>query len=360
MIFIDEIEKEVDYIVVGQGLAGTSVALRLMGAGKRVLIFDEPQKNNCSRVAAGLFNPITGKGSVKTWLAEQLYESFTHFYVQCERLWATKFFFPMPLYRPFGSIEEQNNWMGKSADKRPSQFVKSVFTKTTFGDQVNDPFGGMLLSGCGYLDVPLFLEIARNYFFSNNSYQESFFDYSSIDSSLAGVRYQDIKAKKIIFCSGVSANPFFDWLAIRPLKGETVTVQLPINPSVIFNKGVYLVPVNGTTAYKVGSTYELQDVKPQVTLKGRAELEDKLQNLLKINFEITDQQWGIRPTTIDRRPMLGAHPKYENLIIFNGLGTKGVSLAPYFSDQLANWLGGIGEILPEVNIKRFKALYSSS
>jgi len=346
--------------VVGQGLAGTSLALRLMGAGKRVSIFDEPQKNNCSRVAAGLFNPITGKGSVKTWLAEQLYESVTNFYTQTERLLGAKFFFPMPLYRPFGSVEEQNNWMGKSANNQLNQFVQSAFTKTAFGEQVHDPFGGIFLTGCGYLDVPLFLEAARNYFSANDSYQESFFDYSSVDPSPEGVRYQDLKAKKIIFCSGVSANPFFDWLAIRPLKGETITVQMPTKPSVIFNKGVYLVPVNGTTAYKVGSTYELQDVSQQVTLKGRTELVDKLQKLLKINFEVTDQQWGIRPTTIDRRPMLGAHPKFGNLIIFNGLGTKGVSLAPYFSNQLANWLVGTGEILPEVNIKRFKALYSSS
>ena len=58
--------------------------------------------------------------------------------------------------------------------------------------------------------------------------------------------------------------------------------------------------------------------------------------------------------------MLGEHPKQKNLIIFNGLGTKGVSLAPYFSSQLANWLEGNGEIMPEVNIKRFNALYSKS
>jgi glycine/D-amino acid oxidase-like deaminating enzyme len=75
---------------------------------------------------------------------------------------------------------------------------------------------------------------------------------------------------------------------------------------------------------------------------------------------VVAQEWGIRPTTIDRRPIIGCHPLYKNLVIFNGLGTKGVSLAPYFSAQVAQWLEGKGEILKEVNIKRFNALYSKS
>jgi glycine/D-amino acid oxidase-like deaminating enzyme len=90
------------------------------------------------------------------------------------------------------------------------------------------------------------------------------------------------------------------------------------------------------------------------------ELATRTRELLTLPFEIVDQNWGLRPTSPDRRPMLGHHPNSKNVIIFNGLGTKGVSLAPYFSAQLANWLTGSAEILPTVNINRFKALYSKS
>ncbi len=57
--------------------------------------------------------------------------------------------------------------------------------------------------------------------------------------------------------------------------------------------------------------------------------------------------------------MLGAHPENKNVVVFNGLGTKGVSLSPYFAHHLATWLEGNGDLSTEVNIYRFKALYSS-
>ena len=76
-------------------------------------------------------------------------------------------------------------------------------------------------------------------------------------------------------------------------------------------------------------------------------------------FRIIHQEWGIRPTSPDRRPMLGAHPGNKNIIAFNGLGTKGVSLSPYFAHHLALWLEETGDLSTEVNIYRFKALYSS-
>jgi glycine oxidase len=358
--FQKSIEKHVDYIIVGQGLAGSSLAMRLVERAKRVIVFDEPSKNHSSRVAAGLFNPITGMGIVKTWMAEELFSSLTAFYTRCENLVERKFFFPQLLYRPFYSAEEQNNWMAKSGENSVNRFIERIFTASAFGNQVQDEFGGILLKACGYLDAPAFLDAVKDFLIAKDSLREAYFNPSELVHSSAGVAYQNIRAKKIIFCSGVSTHPFFDWLPIRSLKGETLTIKLKGEPTVIYNRGVYVVRLAGTDLYKVGATYELKDLSRSITVKGKMELEEKLVGLLRNPFEIVGQEWGIRPTTVDRRPMLGSHPMQENLIIFNGLGTKGVSLAPYFSGQLADWLTGAGEILPEVNITRFKALYSKS
>src|SRR5688572_337382 len=106
----------VDFIIVGQGLAGSAVALQLINRGKKILVIDRPIANSSSRVAVGLFNPITGRNLVKTWLADQLFPCFHRFYRDAETLTGKKFFHSLPLYRPFGSIEEQNEWMAKSAD----------------------------------------------------------------------------------------------------------------------------------------------------------------------------------------------------------------------------------------------------
>jgi glycine/D-amino acid oxidase-like deaminating enzyme len=74
--------------------------------------------------------------------------------------------------------------------------------------------------------------------------------------------------------------------------------------------------------------------------------------------EITGQQAGVRPSTKDRRPILGEHPYHKNMFIFNGLGTKGVSLAPYFVKQLSEFIFLQKDINPEANIERHYPLYS--
>jgi len=67
------VKIEYDYLVIGQGLAGSAIALQLLKRNRKFMVLDQPHQNNSSAVAAGIFNPITGKKWVKTWLAEQLF-----------------------------------------------------------------------------------------------------------------------------------------------------------------------------------------------------------------------------------------------------------------------------------------------
>jgi glycine/D-amino acid oxidase-like deaminating enzyme len=192
------------------------------------------------------------------------------------------------------------------------------------------------------------------------AYQETFFDTEKLIIQNEKICYQDMEATKVIFCDGIgiNVNPYFSWIPVIPLKGETLTVSLSEEPEVIFNRGVYIVPTRVEKSFMVGATYNPNDATQETTASARNELEEKLKELIKIPFTINHQNWGMRPTTPDRRPILGWHPEFKNLIIFNGLGTKGVSLAPYFSGVLAAWLEGHGEIPQAVNIERFKSLYS--
>ncbi len=353
--------RKVDFIIIGQGLAGSALAMQLLDRGKSILVVDEPQKNYCSSVAAGLFNPITGMGIVKTWMAEEIFSSLHQFYTAAQSSLNEKFFFPQLLYRPFTSIEEQNNWMAKSADHSNHDFLEKIFIDSHWGDHLNDPFGGILVKQSGFLDVSAFLFAVRRRLIACESYVNEHFDWGDAVLESDSARYKEVETSKVISCTGAEgSSPFFDWLPMRKLKGETITIKLNLEPRAIYNKGIYVVPTSDHCAYKVGSTYNLKDLEPGITELGRKELEEKLKLVLRMPFEIIGQQWGIRPTTIDRKPILGAHPQHATLIIFNGLGTKGVSLAPYFSGQLANWLTGAGEIQKEVNIKRFKPLYSGS
>jgi glycine oxidase len=341
-----------DYIVVGQGLAGSCVALQLLQRNKKILVIDHTHPNTATRVAAGLFNPVTGRNMTKTWMAEKLFTYLHQFYREAETTTGKKFFHSMPLYRPFVSIEEQNEWMGKSEDASLSTFIEHVHTTPVDTDQVHNNVGGLLLKQCGYLNTIVFSEAVRHYIAHAGVLLEENFSEEELLVETDSVTYRNYHAKKIIFCQGelVRSGKFFSWLPIQPLKGETLTIQTAEVVSKIYNRGVYVVP----GIWKVGATYQFKDTSPVITEAARQELESKLKELVSFPYSITDQSWGMRPTTPDRRPILGPHPDWNSLVIFNGLGTKGVSLAPYFSNVLTGWIENGTPINKEVDIHRYK------
>jgi len=269
------------------------------------------------------------------------------------------YFYSSPLYTPFKSVEEQNEWMSKSADASFSKYISNVFVKPTFGDEVNDPLGGILLSQCGHVNTNLFLEAVRKYLIANESYREELWNEGDLSESDYDIQYKDAAAQKVIYCTGIHAlkSRFFKDVPLKALKGEVITIKTPVTLNRIYNRGVYVIG-SGKNECRVGATYDLTNLKNETTMEGKAELIQKAKDLLNFPFEVTHQDWGIRPSTIDRRPLIGEHPKSKNILIFNGLGTKGVSLAPYFSDQLASYLIGEGNLDEEANINRVKSLYS--
>jgi glycine/D-amino acid oxidase-like deaminating enzyme len=80
----------------------------------------------------------------------------------------------------------------------------------------------------------------------------------------------------------------------------------------------------------------------------------KLKHILKANPEILSQKAGIRPTMHDRKPVIGLLHGNPLIGIFNGLGSRGILLGPYFAKQFADYLSGTsGNLHPEVNISRY-------
>lgn len=353
------IKTSVDHIIVGQGLAGSCLALHLLWRGKKILVFDLPEKNRASTIAAGLFNPITGKRLSQSWKAAELFPYLFEFYSRAENFLNCRFFHPVPIYRPFSSVQEQNEWMARSAENGLGKFIEKIFTSSAYA-QSKDRFGGVLTRQSGYLNVNLFTSTVRKLLVHQNSLAQNHFHGKYLAYKVDGVSYNDIAASNIIFCDGMHSlkNQIFEWLPLRPLKGETLLISMDQKPELIYNRGVYIVPTEGDGRYLVGATYDPLSKTEGITQTSRIELEEKLQELIQTPYKIIEQNWGIRPTSPDRRPMLGSHPDRKFVITFNGLGTKGVSLAPYFSNMLAEWMDGKTELPLDINIERFKALYS--
>jgi glycine oxidase len=345
---------EVDFLLIGQGLAGTVLSHRLLQLGKKVLVIDLPSANQSSRIAAGIYNPITGKKMVKTWNADLLFPEIETLYFQLEELLGTKFLYKKNIYRPFLNIEEQNEWMGKSGDPGFEPYFQEIFSKEYFSEVIN-PFGGILLKNSGYLDINVLLDAYSDYLKSRNLLFEEKFEEEYLEIKPNGFRYKGFAAKGIVYCNGLGAmkSRYFSNLPFAPVKGEILELIQRFHPEEIINRGVFRITLpNGNL--KVGSTYTWHDLDSGPTETAKKELLEKLGKLIKNEvLSIQNHRFGIRPATKDRKPIIGEHSDHPGVYIFNGFGAKGVSLIPYYSKMMVEMLLNDYQPEKEVNIARF-------
>jgi glycine/D-amino acid oxidase-like deaminating enzyme len=340
-----------DFLIVGQGLAGSLLGHELLKRGYTINIIDPEQGDTSSRKAAGLYNPITGRNMVVTWLADELFARLPEHYMQLEKILDASFHHSLPIYRPFYSIEELNDWMGKENDARYSPFISRIHAQSVAIDHLNDPFGGIELRQSGYVDLPVMLDAFRAYFKQQRVYHSLQMKYDELHFD--GIfHFGDFVAERIIFCDGpfVTANPWWRQLPFRPVRGEVLDISCELPTDRIYNRGVFMLPKDGI--FRIGSTYDhgLLSFEPQA--KGIAELQERLVKLFGGKYEIVATRAGVRPATADRRPYIGWHPENKGVGIFNGFGAKGVSLVPYFSKLFADTIEGKSKIHREADVSR--------
>ncbi|MDG1276494.1 MAG: FAD-dependent oxidoreductase [Algoriphagus sp.] len=343
---------KIDFLLIGGGIAGISLGYRLKKAGKKIRIYDLPESNQSSRIAAGLYNPVTGRKMVKTWKADQLFAEIKPFYQELELLTGKKFLIDQPIYRPFLSIEEQNEWMGHSADPGFSEFLEQIYSSSQ-SKNLFDVFGGVMLKNSGWLQIPSFLDAMNSYFEGELIHEK--FDEESLISNSEGWEYKGLKTNALVYCNGLGSmdSKFFGYLPFAPVKGELLEVKQSFDPDYIVNRGVFRVSL-GNNIFRVGSTYTKHDLEEGPTESAKNEILDRLKELVNSPVEkIVSHKSGIRPATRDRKPFLGKHPKAQSVYIFNGFGAKGVSLVPYFSKLMSEFLLVNSPIESEVDIARY-------
>ncbi len=335
-----------NYTIIGQGLAGSILAYFLLKEGQNVQIYDAPEIPSSSKVAAGIYNPVTGKRLVKTWLADEIFPFLEDFYPQLEKELKAKFFFQMPLFHPFPDTTTQKFFKSDHIPDDFYDFCSLEFENINRKDIVNSSLGGITMKHAGWVDLKVMLSAFRDYFLGKNILTENKFIPENT---------KDI----IIYCEGFNGkfNPHFKYLPFNPVKGEIVDIEIQnLDLQEIINQGVFVIPL-GDNKFRLGATYKWDVLDFVSTEEGATILTEKYQKLMKPQMRILSQQAAVRPATKDRRPFLGMHPENKNIGIFNGFGSKGVSLAPFFGKQFVDFLVYQKELHPEVNINRFASLY---
>ena len=349
-----------DYLLIGQGLAGSTLAYQLTSRGKTVMVIDENQQFTSSKVAAGLVNPFTGPRMVKSWKVEELIPYMERFYRELEQITKASFLKERVMYRPFNSVEHLNDWTGRSAHPNYQKFLLGFGDDSNHDKYVHDEHGGIEIKSF-VLNVPLFISEFRDHLLRENQLITGVFDEEQLILGEEHFQYKDLRFTNLVFCNGykVIRSKYFSWLPMAPVKGEILFLKMKNDFETIYNRSCFIIP-QGKFVFRAGSTYVREVDSESPTESGKNEIRTKLNSLLKSEYEIVGHEAGIRPGTIPRRPLLGRHPEFNNMFVFNGLGTKGVSLAPYFSDQFANYLENKEDLDEEVDIKKYYSLYFKS
>lgn len=334
-----------DYLIVGQGLAGTWLSHYLLEKGQKVAVIDQYKAHSASRIASGIMNPITGKRFVKTWQADTILPFAHQAYCQLEKQLNTPFFSIKPIIWLLHQIEDLNQFNALSAEPDYAPYISQVAAQTYAN--CLQPHLGYVQIEAGCVNTGVFLSAYRQYLQAKNCLFDAYFDIADlqIETAMYGVHWQGISAQHLIFCEGYDAiarNPYFNWLPFSPVKGEVLYVRLPnvkapnrdLLHSHLIKNGVFLMHLHDDV-YWVGSNYEHQfaDVRPNPAIK--QQLLQHLNNTLNLPYEVLEHVAAIRPASHYRRPFVGRHPVYSQLSVFNGMGTKGLSLSPYYAAQLA-------------------------
>lgn len=348
-----------EFIIVGRGLAATTLMHTFYSHGISFKVVGDATLSSSSRVAAGIWNPIVFKRLTKSWLADDLISYLNHFYGACETRLNKKIITQRPIIKPFTEEQEKTLWKKKAEGE-----LASFLDPQIHGDIAPEMNQCVLANGyakvknSGNLNMLDFLDSSADFF--KEYLLNEVFDYNQLQILPEKVIYQGMEAKHIIFCEGylVKDNPFFNWIPLKPAKGEVLTIEAPELQfkNAIFNRNGFLMDLSAGV-YKAGATYAWDDLTETPTSDGLAELRSKIGNMIRCGYRVVKHEAGVRPSSSDRRPIIGEHPKHKQLFVFNGLGTKGVMLAPFFAENFVNFYLQKEEIHKDVDVKRFYHLH---
>lgn len=347
-----------DFLVVGQGLAGTLLTFALEARGFRVRVVDDAWKTAASRITAGLVNPIPGIRPEKAHGTDDLLPAAKRVYAALGERFGETFFYELPIYRFYASEHERDVKAARAAQPEYADwFSEDVPAGTLCGGGLTDRFGGFFVRHAGRLDLPKLLERARDDFRARGVLIEENFSHGDVEvpHGGAGTRWRGNEFRRgIIFCEGfrVRENPWFSHLKWQPAKGEFVEIELAGSEKFqaqILKKTTVAVPIGGAR-WLVGTTCDREVIDTVPTPEVGARLSRAFCSLFAATrrsgnatagtgtVKILAHRAGVRPSVQGAIPKVGAHERFPTLFLFNGFGAQGVSRIPLYAERFAEKL----------------------
>ena len=309
-------------------------------------------------VAAGVINPVTGRWMTKTWNFDQVLPEAAKTYRAIERQFNIQVYHPIPEVRFCQNAEDLKRARRRMRNPRYQDVLSRMVAAGDATTEFNDDFGTFHIDQAAYVDLPLLVHTLRASFAALGLFRDETFYHSELQPAAISWQYQDLHADKVIFCEGaaIKDNPWFKNLPLKSAKGETLLCQSPtlILPQKLYHHKKWFLPYPDGT-FRVGATYDESDLSNAPTEGKKNELLKSAHEALKDphQIEVNDHLAGIRPSTLDSRPIIGAHPTELGLYLLNGLGSKGASTAPSMTQQLTEHILRKSPLEDEVKLSRF-------
>ncbi len=346
--------KKVDYIIVGLGIAGLTFCEQLIANSKTFVVYTGSQKP-ATAVSGGVLNPTVLKRFTLAWRGNEFFNYSTDFYKRLEVKLGINIINETPIYRIIKSVEEQNDWAVASDKNKLGIFLDPKILPNQ-NPAIKTSFGLGEVKHTAIVDTELILKSYREMLQNNMHLIENDFDYNNlIENENGSFSNNEFIADKIIFAEGSSAfkNPFLPKNIIIGNKGEYIIVKASnLNMDAMLKGPMFIIPL-GNSHYKVGATYKRDDYTLTISEEAKLEIASKLSQMINCSFEIVDQVAGIRPTIKDRKPIIGNLEDNNNMYFFNGLGTRGLTMAPLLAEQLFNFAEQNIALDADLNIRRF-------
>lgn len=343
-----------DFLIVGAGIAGVTLALELQKRGQRIALIDNENPKSSSRTAAGMMNPMVPRNVQKAWKCDEIYPSVFEYYENWEHLFGAKFIHRIPTLQVHKNAQHTKNWTKRSRENGFQQHLSPIDPSDSHGLPL--PFGGALCHLSGKLDVKEFLDAAYLYFaqVGIDKINQDFL-HSELKRENDVWSLNDLWSRRIVFAEGIGLyeNPYFNYLPLGATGGDILELEINDLPQdFILKRKEWLVPIGGNR-WLGGSTYHNESLSTVPEAHHAAELIELFKEWIPQEIKLVSHRRAPRPTVATWRPFLGQHPQHDTLYIYNGLGSKGSSLVSYLSPRYADFLCSGSELPEEVNIARF-------
>lgn len=356
-----------DYAILGAGLAGLSLADALSSAGLSVIVLDTSSPGaGASGTPGALVNLATGRRGTRVWRAESCYRALLGSLKKAATHASAPFHVHRGVLRP--ALSE------KMAAKMWEQYRKTDWnpSRCRWLDraEIQRRHPGI---GCvgGGLWLPAGMAVEGGAYLAAlaaglRGERVRIVEGAEYELSPGDGRWrirngnETLGCRRIVFATGyaMTSHPLWDFLPLKSVKGQVA--QFECDRDLDFHHSVsslgYIARLGHPRRFVMGSTYEHDFKHRDPDEQGEAYLRKRLRRTLpklESRSRLVKGWAGVRVTTPDRKPVLGAHPHREGLYCYTALGSKGMLYSRYLAECLAARVEK-GEPLPQaVDIRRF-------